>query len=380
VRILYLSTSMGMGGADKLLLIAAQEMQSRGHEVLIVSLTPLGPMGLEARTKGVPTESLEMRRGLPDPRGLVRLIHLVRAWKPDILHSHMIHANLMARALRLLVPIPALVSTIHNIYEGGPLWMAAYRATNRLVDQMTIVSQAAADRFVRKSIIPRELLRVLPNGLDITPFKNVRATARESQRASLEVEGKFVWLAVGRFEVAKDYPNMLRAFAKVCQQDSRAVLLLVGRGSLQAEAEAIGRDLGLGATVRFLGVRNDVPELMSAADAYVLSSAWEGMPIVLLEAAAAGLPIVATVAGGNHEVVRDELSGFLVPPRDAEALSRAMMRMMKMSEAERRSMGERGRDNIRIHHSLTRMADQWQELYREVLSRKGLPLAATLTP
>jgi len=194
------------------------------------------------------------------------------------------------------------------------------------------------------------------------------------------LDGEFAWLAVGRFEVAKDYPNMLRAFAKVRELDDRAVLLLVGQGSLQGEAESLSRDLGLASTVRFLGVRNDVPELMSAADSYVLSSAWEGMPIVLLEAAAAGLPIVATVAGGNHEVVSDELSGFLVPPRDSDALSRAMLQLMGLPEAQRRGMGERGRENIRIHHGLTRMVDQWEDLYREVLTRNGLALAPTLSP
>jgi glycosyltransferase involved in cell wall biosynthesis len=183
MRILLLSTSMGMGGADKLLLFAGQDMRSRGHEVLIVSLTALGPMGLEARSIGLPTESLEMRRGFPDPRGLIRLIKLVRAWRPDVLHTHMIHANLMARVLRLLVPVPALVSTIHNIYEGGPLRMAAYRLTNGLVDAMTIVSQAAADRFVTDRIVPKDLLRVIPNGLDTEPYQNVPAGADGSSPA-----------------------------------------------------------------------------------------------------------------------------------------------------------------------------------------------------
>jgi glycosyltransferase involved in cell wall biosynthesis len=378
MRVLYLSTSMGMGGADKLLLIAAQEMRARGHEVLIISLTELGPMGLQSRDAGIPTESLEMARGFPDPRGMVRLVRLVRRWEPDIVHSHMIHANLMARALRLLLPVPALVSTIHNIYEGGAAWMTAYRLTNGLVDQMTIVSQAAADRFINESIIPKGLLRVLPNGLDVTPFRNVAAGARDVIRRSLGIDGGFVWLAVGRFEIAKDYPNMLHAFAQVRARDDHAVLLLVGRGSLQAEAEGLAGDLGLGTAVRFLGVRNDVPEVMSAADGYVLSSAWEGMPVVLLEAAAAALPIVATVAGGNHEVVLDGVSGFLVPPREPGALAAAMMRLMNVPEAERRAMGERGRENVRLHHGLATMVDRWEELYREVLTRKGLALEPTL--
>jgi glycosyltransferase involved in cell wall biosynthesis len=368
---------MGMGGADKQLLSAAEEMRARGYQVFIVSLTPLGPMGLEAQSLGIPIESLEMRRGVADPRGLLRLVRLARRYKPDVLHSHMVHANLMARALRLFVRVPVTVSTIHNIFEGGRLRMAAYRLSNALVDQMTIVSEAAADRFVTERIVPRSLLRVVPNGVDTDRFRNLPAGTRERLRREWGVEGEFVWLAVGRFEIAKDYPNLLRAFVSVRQQHPEAVLLLVGRGSLQGDTEALARGLGLGGAVRFLGVRQDIPEVMNAADGYVMSSAWEGMPIVLLEAAAAALPIVATTVGGNEEVVRDGESGFLVPPRDHEALAKAMGRLVAMPEAQRRAMGERGREHVRSHYGLSRVVERWEALYREVLARKGLILAPT---
>lgn len=379
MRIFFLSTSMGMGGADKQLMSAAQELRSRGHEVFIASLTALGPMGLEARALGIPTESLHMRRGLPDPRGLARLVRLVRAWKPDVVHSHMVHANLMARALRLLAPVPVLISTIHNINEGGRLRMVAYRLTNRLVDHMTIVSQAAADRFVADGIVPRSLLTVAPNGVDTELFRNVPPAARAALRRSLGVEDAFVWLAVGRFEVAKDYPNMLEAFAGVRARRAEAVLLLVGRGSLQADTEVLAQRLGLGSAVRFLGVRQDVPEVMSAADGYVMSSAWEGMPMVLLEAAAAGLPIVATTVGGNREVVLEGESGFLVAPSDHAALAEAMLRLMELPLERRRALGERGRQHVRAHYGLGRVAEQWEGLYREALARNAPALAEPLS-
>jgi glycosyltransferase involved in cell wall biosynthesis len=369
-----------MGGADSQLLAAAQELRGRGHEILIVSLTPLGPMGLQAKRLGLDTRSLEMRRGIPDPRGLVRLIRLARAWRPDLVHSHMIHANLMARVLRLLAPVPALVSTIHNIYEGGPRWMAAYRLTNGLVDHMTIISQAAADRFIRERIVPQEILRVVPNGVDPEPFRQVPPEARHEVRRALGLGQEFAWLAVGRFEIAKDYPNMLRAFARVRERHPEAVLLLVGRGSLQAETEALAEELKLGAGVRFLGVRDDVPALVSAADGYVMSSAWEGMPMVLLEAAAGGLPIVTTRVGGNEEAVLDEETGFLAPPRDSEALAASMLRLMGLTEAERRTLGERGREHVRMRYGLSKVADRWEDLYREVLARKGISLQPSLSP
>ncbi len=379
MRVLFLSTSMGMGGADKQLLSAALELVRRGHEVRIVSLTSLGPMGVEAQSLGLPTESLEMRRGVPDPRGLWRLIRLVRTWRPDVLHSHMVHANLMARVVRLFARVPALVGTIHNIYEGGSLLMAGYRLTNGAVDQMTIVSQAAEDRFLAERIVPRRLLRFVPNGVDTEQFRSVSPATRQALRRSLGVENDFVWLAVGRFETAKDYPNMVAGFAKVRDRHSAAVLLLVGRGTLKEETEALARSLGLGDRVRFLGVRQDVPEIMSAADGYVLSSAWEGMPMVLLEAAAAGLPIVSTAVGGNHEVVCDGESGFLVPPRNAEALGQAMLRLMDLPETGRRSMGERGREHVEANYGLRPAVGRWEDLYREVLARKGMALAPTLS-
>jgi glycosyltransferase involved in cell wall biosynthesis len=371
MRVLFLSTSMGMGGADRQLLSAAQELRARGNEVLIVSLTPLGPMGLQGKAMGLQMESLEMRRGFPDPRGLLRLRRLVRAWRPDVLHSHMVHANLMARALRLVVALPVLVSTIHNIYEGGRPWMIAYRLTNRLVDAMTIISQAAADRFINEGIVPKQLLRVVPNGVDIDLLQDVPAGARDAHRRALGLEREFVWAAVGRFETAKDYPNLLRAFAEVLERHPRAVLVLIGQGSLQRETETLAQDLGLRDRVKFLGVRNDVPELMSAADGYVMSSAWEGMPMVLLEAAAAGLPIVATRVGGNQEVVRDGESGFLVPPGAPDQLAMAMLRLMALSEADRRSMGDRGRDHVRVHYGLSRVVERWEELYRTMLAQKA---------
>jgi glycosyltransferase involved in cell wall biosynthesis len=216
--------------------------------------------------------------------------------------------------------------------------------------------------------------------VDIERFLRLPPGVREAVRKTIGLGGEFVWLAVGRFEVAKDYPNMLRAFARVHERYPDAVLLLVGRGSLQADTEALVGELGLEGVVRFLGVREDVAEVMTSADGYVMSSAWEGMPMVLLEAAAAGLPIVATRAGGNHEVVLDEASGFLVPTGQSSALSDAMLRLMSLPEEQRRSMGQRGREHVKRYYGVGRVADRWEDLYREVRARKGLSPRPTAVP
>ncbi|MDY0392055.1 MAG: glycosyltransferase [Candidatus Bipolaricaulis sp.] len=186
------------------------------------------------------------------------------------------------------------------------------------------------------------------------------------------METAFAWLAVGRFDVPKDYANLLQAFAYVAQARPEAQLLIAGDGPLRPSMEQLANDLGITDRVKFLGIRRDIPALMNAADAYVMSSAWEGMPNVLLEAAASGLPIVATDVGGNSEVVIDGKTGFLVPPKDPEALAQAMVQLMGLPQEERRRVGEAARQYVEANYSLDRVVDQWEALYREFLAQKGI--------
>ena len=374
MKILFLSSSMGMGGADSQLLAAAQEFQARGHEVQIVSLTTLGPMGLRARDLGIPTSPSRCARGIPDPRGLLRLARLVRAWRPDVLHSHMVHANLMARAVRLVAPVPVLVSTIHNIYEGGWLLMGAYRLTNGLVDHMTIISEAAAERFVREGIVPRHLLRVVANGVDSAALPAARRVSGPGA-AGL---GRRPGVRVARGGTVRDREGLPQHAARFrpraasgiqrpccCWRDGAPCRTRPRRWRASSISDS---------AVRFLGVRDDVPALSDAADGYVMSSAWEGLPMVLLEASASGLPVVTTNVGGNAEAVLDGETGFLVAPRDHQKLASAMMRVMELPAGERERLGARGRDHVGARYGLARVVEQWEEVYREASARKGITL------
>ncbi|MGH7498431.1 MAG: glycosyltransferase [Gemmatimonadales bacterium] len=368
MRIFLLSTSMGMGGADQQILILARSMRARGHDVRIVALTPLGPMGLEAQREGIPTESLELKRNIGDLLRILRLVRMVRAWRPDVLHSHMVHANLVARVVRMVTPVPALVSTIHSINDGGRLRMAAYRLTNRLVNRVTIISRVAAERYVSIGVVPADRLEVIPNAVDTARFRRM-PEARAATRTELGLGDEFVWLAVGRFQPAKDYPTMIGALARLAGSTSR--LLLAGQGPLRGEVESLIAKAGLQDRVRFLGVRRDVPELMSAADGYVLSSAWEGMPVVLLEAAAAGLPVAATRVGGVPEVVEDGSTGALVPAGDPTALAGAMAAIEALSPDARMSMGARGQALVERQYSTDRLMERWERLYSDLLAVPG---------
>jgi glycosyltransferase involved in cell wall biosynthesis len=365
MKIFILSTSMGMGGADQQILILAQAMRARGHEVRIVALAPLGPMGQEAQREGIPTESLGMERNIGMVPRIFRLVRMLRAWRPDVLHSHMLHANLLARAVRPIARVPALVSTIHSINDGGRLRMAAYRLTSGLVDRVTIISRLAAQRYVAIGAVPRGRLEVVPNTVDtrrFRPLPHVRAAVRQEMKLGNE----FAWLAVGRFEEAKDYPTMIAAFARLASGRPTSRLLLVGKGSLQQDVEQLVRAAGLEERVRFVGVRRDIPELMSAADGYVLSSTREGMPVVLLEAAAVGLPIVATRVGGVGEVVEDGVTGLLVPPGSPAELAGAMEKIEALALESRMAMGERGRVLVEQQYGTDHVMDIWDRIYSEV--------------
>jgi glycosyltransferase involved in cell wall biosynthesis len=253
--------------------------------------------------------------------------------------------------------------------------MLAYRYTDWLADLTTNVSAAGVRRQVEVRSARPDRLQFVPNGLDLEHFRP-DASLRADARRELGVGDRFVWLGVGRIEEAKDYPNLLRAMSALSARRPDALLLVVGQGKLEAEVRTLAGELGLAERVRFLGVRRDVVSLMNAADAYVMSSRWEGMPLVLQEAAAVGLAVVATDVGGNGEVVRHGESGYLVRADDPPALAGAMLEVMELPPARRHEMGQRGRSHVEERFGMEQVLDRWEALYRGLLEKKGVARCA----
>ena len=364
--IIYLVNSLSTGGAEVQVVELARRMTARGWRVAVVTLLDTTDQKPALEAAGIPHVSLRMRRGWPDPRAAARLARVLRARRPDVLHTHMVQSNLLGRVARLFAPVPVLVSTSHSVNEGGRWRYRVYRATAGLADLVTAVSAATARRHAETRATPDHKLRVVPNGIDTSRF-SFDAAARERLRRDEAIGDAFCWLAVGRFEEAKDYPNLLRAFARVSGARPDSLLLIAGHGPLQDDARRLVQQLGLSKRVRFLGLRRDVPDLMSAADGYVMSSAWEGLPMVLLEAAATGLPIVATRVGGIPEAVIDGRSGLLVPPADDAALGEAMLKLMRLPAEERKSMGAAGSAHAKANFDIESVTTAWESIYDELL-------------
>lgn len=359
---------MSFAGAEIQVLNLATEFRRRGWEVRVVSMLPPEDLVDRLRAADIEYHTLGMRRGVPDPRMVFRLAALLRRWQPRVLHCHMVHANLLGRLVRLLAPVPVLVSTAHSINEGGRLRELFYRVTDPLTDVTTHISEVAAEHYVKVGAVPPGRIRFIPNGLDLGDFRP-DPEGRRVMRRQLQLQDGFIWLAVGRFDEAKDYPTMLRAFARAVN-GRKVVLLLVGGDGLEERMTPLVKELGIDRRVRFLGTRDDVQMLMKAADAYLMSSAWEGMPMVLLEAAASGLPIVSTDVGGIGEVVQDGVNGFLVEAREPDRLAGAIGRLMELSADERERMGREGRRLVEGRFGLSAVVDQWEALYAELGEQK----------
>ncbi len=362
---------MGMGGgAEEQVIRLSYAFKARGWKVVIVSMLPPKKMPEDFATHGVPLMHLNMRRGIPDPRCIGRLAKIIREFKPDVVHSHLVHANLLSRIVRLVENYPVCVNTHHNVtmtgveHDRSAIFELAHRLTDRLSDRFTAICTVATDYCVSRKAVPAHKAETMPNGIDIAKFDR-NARHRERLRRELGIDDKFVWLAAGRLEAQKAYPTILRAMA--IDRHRSNVLLICGTGSLEQEIKDFAAELQLCDRVRFLGLRGDIPALMSAADGYALCSDFEGLPLVLLQAAAASLPIVATNVSGNPEIVIDGVNGFLVAPREPGAFFAAMTRVEQMSDAERHALGAAGRQIVERDFEAERVADRWQLMFENLL-------------
>ncbi|MCU0633445.1 MAG: glycosyltransferase [Gemmatimonadaceae bacterium] len=358
-RLLLVATGLGLGGAETQVVLLAEAFAARGWRVRIVTLIPPTAFAERLDLAAIPVTSLGMRRGWPDPRALGRLAAIVRAWRPDVVHAHMVHANLLARLTRPLAPMPVLVCTAHSVDEGGAVLMSAYRATDCLGDLLTQVSAAGVARYRALGVVraPERLVHVA-NGVPLSPAD---AGARGALRTALGTPSDaLVATCVARLEAVKNHDVLLAAWARIAAPGRE--LWLVGDGPLRREVAA--RAAAVGATVRMLGARSDVPAILQASDVFVLASRYEGLPMSVLEAAAAGLPVVATAVGGIPEVVASGRDGLLVPPADEVALAEAMASVLAWPPATRHEAGAALRARVVASYALDAVVDRWQALYR----------------
>jgi len=359
VKIILVGTCLGVGGAERVMVDLADAYVKLGHEVRLVALT--GPIHLRPRNSNVNIVCLQAKGVLDVLSTAWKLRQEIADFRPDVVHAHLFHAIVFTRLIRLIIHLPKLVTTVHSTRVGSPFRRFFYRATERLSDVSTSVSEEVALQFLDQNAAGSRPLLVLYNGIALEQFRRIESAHHDVvKELGLDVKTKLI-VSVGRLEPAKDYPNLLFALALLKDSGSQFVAIVVGEGSLRESLEEQVLSLGLANRVHFLGIRSDICRLLSAADIFVLSSAWEGLPMAVGEAMACECTVVATDCGGVRELLAD--AGFLVPPKNPQLLADNLQRVLCLSDAERKQIGTTARERVQRRFSLDASVGRWLEIY-----------------
>lgn len=351
-------TGLGMGGAERVVTNLADSMSKLGHNVTLIYLVgePI-----------VVPESLDINIIFLDFKNkpilsFFQFLKVLYKLNPDVVHSHMYHANMLSRIARIFKKIPKLICTSHNSNEGGYTRMLSYRLTNFLSDVNTNVSNEACNSLINKKAFSKNNIICIYNGIDHEKFE-FNNSERVKYRRNFDInDNEKVIISIGSMTKQKDYPNLLYAINKL-QSNIAFKVFIVGDGP---EFEKVGKliiDLNLTQQVTLLGIRNDVPSLLSMSDIFVLSSAWEGFGLVVAEAMCNKKVVIATDCGGVKEVLRQEL--FLVPPKNSQLLSEKINSALELDLSTSNIIGENNYTIVSNNFTQELMIRNWLAIYNK---------------
>jgi glycosyltransferase involved in cell wall biosynthesis len=368
-RIAIVLDELRPGGGERVVVHLGSALRRRGFATLVVSLGPRGPLADDLVANAVDLVTLGSTRGF-DVACLYRLVRTLQGFEPDIVHVHDRASLPYTVAAARLASRPAVLYTGHGLLYGE--WehpRRRYRWAAKRLAAVAAVSPEVAQRHAQY-LGWKGSVDLVPNGVpDVTHQAGDRRAIRDALGLSDRV---FAFLAVGNVRPEKAFDVLLEASARLPEPTSAEGWAVLVAGGLPEASYC--RDLrerhaasGLGEKVRFLGFREDVADLYAASDAFVLSSRSEGLPMVVLEAMMAGLPVVATRVGGVAAAVDD--GGVLVPPEEPEALAGAMRSLLDDREAAA-DLGRKARGRALAEYGVDRMADRYLEVYERVAAER----------
>jgi sugar transferase (PEP-CTERM/EpsH1 system associated) len=361
---------MEIGGLESIVVDLVREGRRLGQDVAVVCLEGPGVLAQEVEAQGARLDSLHKPPGIRLEM-FGRLRSLFRELRPDVVHTHQIGALFYAGPAARRAGVPVVVHTEHGKHYDRPSrtrWLG--RLAGRRAARFFCVSADIAAAAEAHRIVPRRKLHVVPNGIDTDRFRD--RGEGNGVRTSLGIPpGAPVVGTVGRLCEIKRQDLLIRAFQQVRARPAEAHLLFVGDGPWMGPLRELVAGLGLSERAHFAGYQPRPAPYLQAMDVFALTSRSEGMPLVVLEAWAAGVPVVATRVGGLPELVDDGRTGILVDFGDEAALAHALGGLIADPSRARR-VGEAGRERVESRYSLRRMAGEYQRHYDELLGR-GVP-------
>lgn len=334
-RISFLITELDHGGAEQALVRIATGLDRSLWEPQVISLNDRGPLTEPLEAAGIPVTAIGAGR-VRSPRGLWRatvgLARCLKEQQPAVLQTFLFHANIAGRLAAKRAGVQVVVSGIRVAEKRGRWRLTLDRRTDHLVSRHVCVSQSVADFSISESGLPEPKVVVIPNGVDVDRF--VLAEAADLSQFGVPEDAVTI-LSVGRLDEQKNPVGLLQSFARIADRHSRAHLLFVGHGPDVAALKTAIAQQKLDSQTHLAGWQPDVPGIMKACDLFVLASKWEGMPNVLLEAGAAGIPIVSTRVEGAEEIITSGESGSLVGISQRDELANSISDCLSDSHSAR---------------------------------------------
>ena len=390
LKVLHPITRLIIGGAQENTMLTADyhvnlaEFAGK-YEVDIVSGPQTGPEGSlidEVRQRGtklmIMPEMVREVSPMNDLKAVWKLRQMMIDGRYDIVHTHSSKAGVLGRVAAKWAGVPFVVHTVHGWSYHDHMsprkknfYVALEKVGYRNGDAMIAVSPKDIEKGLAEGIGRREDYTVIRSGIELDRFGSVRPGTRVEMREQLGIPADALVVgSVTRLSDQKDPLSLIEGLAKVHQARPDVWSVIVGGGALRSDVEAKIADFGLTGRIKLTGLRRDVPELMATFDIFVLSSLWEGLPRVLPQAMATGLPIVCTRADGSAEAVLDNINGFLVKPRSPEQIAEKVILLID-DRKKRQQMGAAGKDRVEMFGA-RKMVQDIDELYTRLMKRKKM--------
>lgn len=368
-RVLYLSHAFHVGGAEEMVLNLVRTLPPR-FEPHVCCIHSAGAIGEEIRRTGVPFSVLGLTPGIKRPFDVLRIRgHLVRT-RPTVVHTFLLTASVYGRMAAILARVPIVIGTEVNIYERKRRHhIAAERMLMAGTDHVIVSAESVRDFYIDQVHADARRVSVIYNAVD---WSQLNATATRAQLlASIGVPADApIITIIARLTEQKAHRVLFDAMAATPGL-RQARLLVVGGGELADELQQRAVQQGIAARVHFLGARRDLGNLLGATDVFVMPSLWEGLPLSMVLAMGAGLPVVATRVAGIPEVVRHDETGLLVEPGQSESLGQALAALVD-DAALRRRLGDAARDYVRPRFGADKYVTAVTDLYDRLLASEGM--------
>jgi len=372
VKLMHIVLSLNVGGLEMVVINLLKGLDRRIYTPILCCLEEEGSLIHEIEKLGVKTIVLgKKKKGIDYPL-LFRLASILRQEKIDIIHSHNPTPYFYGTIAGKIANVPVIIYTKHGrnpVKKKRELLLRKF--LSYMTDKIVAVSDDARNVAINDEKINPEKVVTIFNGIDIDRYQTNIDVASKKREIGLS-DDDFVIGIVARLSPEKDHNTLFEAFRIVLDSINQNVkLVIVGDGILREEFEQKAKSISISNKTIFLGERYDVPELLAIFDLFILSSITEGISLTLLEAMATGLPVVATNAGGNAEIVLDNQTGFIVPPKDPNRMAEAIMTIIKNNDMANQ-MKERGKDRVSKKFNLETMRDQYEQIYQQTLLHKKI--------